>query len=455
MPGHFTINLDEGDDMFVTLGIEPEQLASSAAILGSHVVCELNVRASEMNRMFYMKVGSTGVESLANGNYNDALCFTEPAFAPLSSIRVSKALTVYGTGAAQPQFQSAEDKSLGAEMLRRYASELLGNHQLVNLFSNEDDLYNEIRVQDISFNDKIVDKLEEPANGGRNIATNEIIWKPLDIGAANPSPGFFIARILEQTANSSLKTRLELYDTNSSIFREKNIIPTTDASYVDLSGNDASGSHFLVNLEETYSAYLVKQSNAISTLNSYTTAYDNANAAHTIALNTYNELLLEDASGGLPVTNEQHTTYTTAKNNLTKALSNKRAATENKNHFDAMVDKLEQAIIDSEIVDIDKSIVDLSNNYISTTYQLELFKVHDTLSFNVNFYRNGQTPSSTTDPDPVGTASNLPGNGFNDPLENYHTFTIRLNMVEGDPISLNDSDMAQETNVDLYGVETA
>lgn len=453
MPGHFTINLDEGDDMFTTLGIEPEQLASSAAILGTHVVCELNVRTTEMNRMFYMKIGSTGVEEMANGNYNDALCFTEPAFAPLSSIRVSKALTIYGTGDAKPQFQSAQDKSLAAELLRRYATELLGNHQLVNLFSNENELYQEVRIQDSVFNGKIVDKLNETANGRRD-ASNNLLWKPLDIGAANPSPGFFIARILEQTANSSLRTRLEGYDTVNSIFRETNIIPVHDISYVDVLGNDASGSSFLVNLIDTYGAYLIKQVDAETILTTYTNEYNTANATHTTELNTYNNLLAASEAGGATVTYDQHTAYTTAKNNLAIALKKMNAATENKNQIDMMITNIENAITQTESVDIDKSVIDASNNYVSTTYQLELFKNHDTLSFNVNFYRSGQIPSTTTDPDPIGSASNSPGTGFTASLQKYHTLTVRLNMVAGDPIVLNDPDMPQETNIDMYGVET-
>ena len=453
MSANFTIDLDPGDHMYSTLGIEPQQISTVGPNLGTHVVCELNVRTVEMNRMFYMKLGSTGVESMADGSFNDAECFTEPAFSPLPSIRVSKALTVDGTGNAKPQFQSAEDKSLAAELLRRYANELLGNFQLVNLFENEDDLYNEIRQKDLHYNNKILEKTNETANGRRD-ASNNILWKPLDIGAANTSPGFLIARIMEQIANSSHKTRLEEYNTVNSVFREENIVPVTDASYTNLLGLDANGSSFLTTLIDTYSGYLIKQSDAISTLNTLTTTYDNANAAHTTALSTYNNLLAIAAAGGEAVTYDQHTAYTTAKNNLAVALRNKNAAMQNKLHYDAMIDGLEDAIVVAEDVDLNKSVLDASGVYVSTTYQLELFKTGDTLSFNVNFYRIGQTPDTTGDPDPIGSATNSPGNGFTLPLELSHTLTIQLNMVDGDPTDLTDPVLSQETSIDTYGLET-
>ena len=439
--------------MYSTLGIEPQQISSLGPNLGTHVVCELNVRTIEMNRMFYMKVGSTGIESMADGSFNDVECFTEPAFVPLPSIRVSKALTIDGTGNAKPQFQSAEDKSLAAELLRRYATELLGNFQLVNLFENEDDLYNEIREQDLLYNSKILEKANETANGRRD-ASNNILWKPLDIGSPNTSPGFLIARIMEQISNSKHKTRLENYNTVNSVFREQNIIPVTDASYTNLLGLDASGSSFLTTLIDTYSGYLIKQSDAINTLQTLTTTYNNVNAAHTTALNTYNNLLSVAAAGGEAVTYEQHTAYTTAKNNLALALRNKNAAMQNKLHYDAMIDGLEDAIASAEDVDLNKSIVDASGVYVSTIYQLELFKSGDTLSFNVNFYRNGQTPDSTADPDPIGNATNNSGDGFSLPLQQSHTLTIQLNMVDGDPTVLTDPVLSQETSIDTYGLET-
>ena len=92
------------------------------------------------------------------------------------------------------------------------------------------------------------------------------------------------------------------------------------------------------------------------------------------------------AAGGAAVTYEQHATYTTAKNNLALALRNKNAAEQNKLHYDAMMNGLEDAIAAAEEVDLNKSIQDASGVYVSTTYQLELFKTGDTLSFNVNFY---------------------------------------------------------------------
>ena len=208
MAAEFTIDLDENNDMFATLGIEPAQLAAATASLGTHVICELNVHAHEMNRMFYMKLGSTGVEGIAGDNYADAQCFTEPAFFPVSSIRPSKALTVAGNGNAAPQYQAAGDKSLAAEVIRRMAFALLGNHNLVNLFTNEDALYNEIRQQDSVFTTKLYAKLDDPVNGRRN-GDNTINWTPLDLSTESPNPSFWIERFIGYLANTeSLRGRL-------------------------------------------------------------------------------------------------------------------------------------------------------------------------------------------------------------------------------------------------------
>ena len=236
---------------------------------------------------------------------------------------------------------------------------------MLNLFENEYDLYNEIPQKDLHYNNKILEKTNETANGRRD-ASNNILWKPLDIGAANTSPGFFIARIMEQITNSSHKTRLETYNATNSVFREENIIPVSDLSYTNLLGLDASGSSFLTTLIDTYSGYLIKQADAVSTLNTLTTTYDSVNAAHTTALNTYNNLLATAAAGGAAVTYEQHATYTTAKNNLALALRNKNAAEQNKLHYDAMMNGLEDAIAAAEEVDLNKSIQDASGVYVST-----------------------------------------------------------------------------------------
>ena len=122
--------------------------------------------------------------------------------------------------------------------------------------------------------------------------------------------------------------------------------------YVDILGNDASGSSFLVKLIDTYSAYLIKQDEAETILTTYTNEYNTANATHSTELNTYNNLLAASEAGGAAVTYDQHTAYTTAKNNLGIALKKMNAATENKNQIDMMITNLTNAIKENHKIDL-------------------------------------------------------------------------------------------------------
>jgi len=419
MSANFTIDLDEATDLFAELAIEPTQLAAATAALGSHVICELNVHAAEMNRMFYMKLGSTGVEGIAGGNYDDAQCFTESAFFPASSVRPSKALTSADGSAAQ--YQAAGDKSLAAEMLRRHALELLGNHNLVNLFTNEDALYNEVREQDSVFTTKLYAKLDEPANG-RRIANNVIDWVPLDLATESPNPAFWIERFIGYLAiTPSLRARLtDPTVAGTSVFHANNLMAT--------SGDSA----YKTDLTAVRAAYNTKKTAATSALASFTTASDSAETAYQSAITAYETIVTNAAAGGAAPTAAELATYQTAKQNRDAALVDKRAADENLAVLTAQVAKLDAAITSAAAVDIDPS-VSSGGVYSSSTYRLTLFKAGDTLSFNVKYTRQSGLSAGT---------------GFTAALPDDHTFTIRLNMIAGD----HDSTLPQVTSTELYGV---
>jgi hypothetical protein len=419
MSANFTIDLDEATDLFAELAIEPTQLAAATASLGSHVICELNVHAAEMNRMFYMKLGSTGVEAVANGTYDDAVCFTESAFFPISAVRPSKALTSADGSAAQ--YQAASDKSLAAEMIRRHALELLGNHNLVNLFTNEDALYNEVREQDSVLGTKLYAKLDEPANG-RRITDNVIDWAPLDLASESPNPAFWIERFIGHIAvTANLRSRLtDPTVAGTSIFHANNLMPTS------------GDSTYKTDLTTVRAAYNTKKTAATSSLATFSTASTDAETAYQSAITAYETIVTNAAAGGAAPTAAELATYQTAKKNRDAALVDFNAATENLAMLTAQVAKLDAAIIEAAAVDIDAT-VGSGGVYSSSTYRLTLFKAGDTLSFNVKYTRQSGLSA---------------GSGFLAALPDDHTFTIRLNMIAGD----HDSTLPQVTNTELYGV---
>ena len=421
MSANFTIDLDEATDLFATLAIEPAQLAAATASLGAHVICELNVHAAEMNRMFYMKLGSTGVEGVVAGTYDDAQCFTESAFFPLSSVRPSKALTSADGEAAQ--YQSAGDKSLAAELIRRQALALLGNHNLVNLFTNEDALYDEVREQDSALGTKLYAKLDEPANGSRVAATNVIDWVPLDLATESPNPAFWIERFIGYLAvTSTLRGRLtDPTVAGTSVFHANNLMGT--------SGDTA----YKADLTTVQAAYDTRKTAATASVATFTTASSAAQTAYASAITTYEALLTTAAASGVAPTAAQLATYQTAKNNRDAALVDLNAGAENLAILTAQVAKLDAAIVQAAAVDIDYS-VSSGGIYSSSTYRLTLFKAGDTLSFNVKYNRNDNTQAA--------------GAGFTTALQSDHTFTIRLNMIAGDY----DTTLPQVTSTELYGV---